>query len=85
MLQHADGKGSSYTRRRLSVGLIWATHFDRIHDGFALEKQLQKWSRAKKVAFMEGQLLQSPELSVRGVKPAGARISTAHFPAIDVG
>jgi putative endonuclease len=80
MRQHADGKGSSYTRRRLPVRLIWAAHFDRIDDAFALEKRLQKWSRAKKVAFMEARLLQLPELSARGTKPSRVSISTAHFP-----
>jgi len=85
MLQHAEGKVSSYTRGRLPVRLIWAAQFDRVDDAFALEKRLQKWSRAKKVAFMEGQLLQLPELSAHGVKPSGVRISTDHFPTIDVG
>jgi putative endonuclease len=47
--QHQHGEGSAYTRRRLPVGLVFSSEFARIDDAFAFEKQVQGWSRAKRV------------------------------------
>jgi putative endonuclease len=52
--QHQNGEGATYTRRRLPVELAWSGEFERIEDAYALEKRLQRWSHAKRVAFMEG-------------------------------
>ncbi|MBY6061824.1 GIY-YIG nuclease family protein [Microbacterium esteraromaticum] len=51
---HAHGLGSDYTSCRLPVTLIWWAEFDRIDEAFALEKRMQGWSHAKRLAFMEG-------------------------------
>ena len=48
--------GSTYTRRRLPVELIWSAEHERIDDAFAWEKRLQGWSHAKRMAFIEGGL-----------------------------
>lgn len=51
---HAQGVGSDYTTSRLPVELIWHAEFDRIDEAFALEKRIQGWSHAKRIAFIEG-------------------------------
>jgi len=54
--QHNLGEGATYTRirRRRSVRLAWAAEFDRIEDAFLYEKRIRKWSRAKRIALIEG-------------------------------
>jgi putative endonuclease len=52
--QHMVGAGSEYTRRRLPVQLVWAMELDSVADAYALEKQIQGWSRAKRIALIEG-------------------------------
>ncbi|MGW4928738.1 GIY-YIG nuclease family protein [Agromyces sp. NPDC004153] len=61
--QHQRGEGSAYTRRRLPVRLIFSMEFDRVEDAFALEKQVQGWSRAKRLALIEGRFDALPGLS----------------------
>ncbi|WP_449408675.1 GIY-YIG nuclease family protein [Microbacterium maritypicum] len=56
LMQHADGSGSSYTRRRLPVELVWSEGFARVDDAFRWEKRIQGWSHAKRLAFIEGGL-----------------------------
>ncbi|WP_206446436.1 GIY-YIG nuclease family protein [Agrococcus sp. KRD186] len=52
--QHQRGQGAAYTRRRLPVELAFA-HFDEsVAAAFALEKQIQGWSRAKREALIRG-------------------------------
>ena len=51
---HAQGLGSDYTSCRLPVELVWWAEFGRIDEAFALEKRMQGWSHAKRLAFMEG-------------------------------
>ena len=54
LAQHQAGEGADYTRRRLPVRLIFAEEFTRIDEAFAREKQVQNWSRAKRIALIEG-------------------------------
>ena len=63
MAQHAAGAGAAYTRRRLPVRLMWSVELARIDDAFALEKQVQGWSRAKRQALIEGRFEDLPALS----------------------
>ncbi|PRB56359.1 MULTISPECIES: GIY-YIG nuclease family protein [unclassified Microbacterium] len=56
LVQHQEGRGSAYTRRRLPVELQWSEEFARIDEAFAWEKRLQGWSHAKRLAFLEGGL-----------------------------
>ncbi|MEV7632766.1 GIY-YIG nuclease family protein [Microbacterium sp. NPDC089318] len=51
---HQQGLGSDYTTNRRPVELVWSAEFSRIDDAFALEKQIQGWSHAKRLAFIEG-------------------------------
>ena len=63
--QHNLGEGATYTRirRRRPVTLVWAAQFDRIEDAFAYEKQIQNWSRAKRIALIEGRFDDLPALA----------------------
>ncbi|GAA2894848.1 GIY-YIG nuclease family protein [Microbacterium esteraromaticum] len=51
---HHQGLGSDYTTNRRPLQLIWWAEFSRIDEAFALEKQIQGWSHAKRLAFIEG-------------------------------
>jgi len=52
--QHQNGEGANHTKKRLPVKLIYFEEYDRIDVAFYREKQVQKWSRAKKIALIEG-------------------------------
>jgi len=56
--EHNLGLGAAYTRlrRRRPVRLAWAAEFARVEDAYALEKQVQGWGRAKRIALIEGRL-----------------------------
>ncbi len=62
---HNAGFGSAYTRRpgRRPVRLVWSAAFDRIEDAFIREKQIQGWSRAKRIALIEGRVDDLADLS----------------------
>jgi putative endonuclease len=55
-IQHQQGMGSAYTKRRLPIELAWSEGFSRIDEAFAWEKRLQGWSHAKRQAFIDGGL-----------------------------
>jgi len=54
--EHTGGLGGDYTCRRLPIVLIHSGHFQRITDAIAFERQFKGWSRAKKAAFLRGEL-----------------------------
>ncbi len=61
--QHKNGEGAEYTKLHLPVKLIYYETFDRIDFAFNREKQVQRWSRAKKIALIKGDTAQLKELS----------------------
>ena len=71
--EHNLGEGAAYTRprHRRPVRLAWAAEFSRKDDAFAYEKQIQNWSRAKRIALIEGRLGDLPGLARgRSLPPA---------------
>ncbi len=48
----------AYTFSRRPVACIWSEWFTRFEDAAAFERQVKGWSRAKKEAFMRGDLAQ---------------------------
>ena len=52
--QHEAGAGARYTSRRLPVKLMYWEEYERVEDAFQREKQVQKWSRAKRKALIAG-------------------------------
>lgn len=67
--QHQAGEGSSYTKRRLPVKLIYVEEFPRVDEAFYREKQVQGWSRKKKDALIGGKLHELPSLSQKQIDP----------------
>jgi putative endonuclease len=68
--QHNEGEGAAYTRRRRPVRLVYCEEFSRIDDAFLREKQVQGWSRAKRLALIEGRLGDLPKLARSRTVPA---------------
>ncbi len=73
--QHRAGDAARYTRTRLPVKLLYYEAFDRIDAAFAREKQVQGWSRAKKVALIRGDLTQLKRLSQSKSPPSAGSAS----------
>ena len=53
MEQHQNGHGANHTAKRLPIELVYFEEFLRIQDAFQREKQLQGWSRNKKIALID--------------------------------
>ena len=65
--RHQAGEAAAYTRprRRRPVRRAWAGQLERIDDAFRFEKQVQGWSRSKRVALIAGRYQDVPELASR--------------------
>jgi putative endonuclease len=61
--EHQAGEGANHTSKRLPVELIYYEEYSRIDFAFNREKQVQGWSRKKKIALIEGHLDDLPELA----------------------
>jgi superfamily II DNA or RNA helicase len=61
--QHKNGEGAEYIKNNLPVKLVYYETFSRIDLAFEREKQIQKWSRAKKLALIKGDIDALKELS----------------------
>lgn len=51
---HNSRRYEGYTSKRLPVRLIWSMEIEDINYAFEFERKIKKWSRAKKVALMNG-------------------------------
>ena len=51
--EHQNGRGANHTKKRLPVTLMYFEKFTRIAEAFSREKQIQGWSRNKKIALIE--------------------------------
>ncbi|WP_426322786.1 GIY-YIG nuclease family protein [Microbacterium sp. E-13] len=63
LAQHKEGEGAAYTRSRLPVRLLYFEQFDRVADAYRREKQVQGWSRTKRLALVHGKLDRLPDLA----------------------
>ncbi len=61
--KNGDGEGAKHTKSRLPVKLVYYEGFERIDEAFNREKQVQGWSRAKKIALIKGDMKSLQELS----------------------
>ncbi len=43
--------------------LAWATEFDNVGEAFQMEKRVQGWGRAKRIALIEGRFSDLPGLA----------------------
>jgi putative endonuclease len=63
MEQHENGEGANFTKKLLPVKLVYVEEYERIDEAFQREKQVQGWSRKKKLALINGQHEMLPALS----------------------
>ena len=64
--QHRTGEGAKYTGARVPVRLVYYETFARIDQAFTREKQIQGWSRAKKIALIRGEINELKRLARSG-------------------
>ena len=63
LCQHRLGEGAKHTKPYLPIKLVYYESFDRIDKAFAREKQVQGWSRVKKIALIKGNTALLQQLS----------------------
>jgi putative endonuclease len=63
MAAHNAGRGAKWTRCRTPVELAYQDSFSSEADAVARERQIKKWTRAKKKALAEGDLPRLQKLS----------------------
>jgi putative endonuclease len=54
--QHSAGTFPGYTSTRRPVQLLFSQQFSRLDDAISAERQIKRWSRAKKLALAAGDL-----------------------------
>jgi superfamily II DNA or RNA helicase/predicted GIY-YIG superfamily endonuclease len=79
--QHQNGEGANHTKKFSPVKLIYYEAFDRIDEAFNREKQIQGWTRAKKIALIKGEIVLLQELASAH---SGASTSSAPDSTTDV-
>jgi putative endonuclease len=63
IIRHNSGDGSVHTAARLPAHVVYVEEFGTQANAMARERQLKKWSRAKKKALIEGDLEELRRLS----------------------
>lgn len=61
--EHQSGKGANFTKKHLPVELVYFEKFQRIDKAFYREKQIQGWSRNKKIALINNDYDELKKLS----------------------
>jgi len=67
--QHNASVFQNYTATRRPVVLVYTQLFTRAADAIAAERQIKRWSRAKKQALIDGDFDLLKELASRKVRP----------------
>ena len=62
---HNDGRGAAYTFRHGPVDLVYSEAFPSEDEAVRRERQLKRWTRAKKKALIAGDLGRLKHLSKR--------------------
>ena len=57
--EHTDGKFHGYTSSRLPVVIVFSKTFSTRADVLSAEKRIKKWSFAKKIALVSGEIILS--------------------------
>jgi len=65
---HNAGTYGGYTSTRRPVRLVFSQDFDRVTDAIAAERQIKRWSRAKKEALIRGDFDALRKLAKRPTK-----------------
>ncbi len=61
--QHQNGFGANHTRKHGPVELLYYEEYRHVAQAYKREKQIQKWTRNKKRALIEGRLDDLHELA----------------------
>ena len=57
LIEHkSDNEPKSYCHSRRPVSLVYFKEFKYVNDAIAYEKQIKRWSRAKKIALINGDI-----------------------------
>jgi len=69
---HNSGRGARYTSGRRPVSLVYSESFETIGDALRRERELKRWSRAKKEAAISSRDLAKRERpsASRALRPA---------------
>ncbi len=51
--EHKNGNGANHTKRYPPKKLLYIEEFDKINLAYKREKQIQRWSKGKKLALIE--------------------------------
>jgi superfamily II DNA or RNA helicase/predicted GIY-YIG superfamily endonuclease len=83
LFEHRMGEGPKHTKNRLLVKLVYYETCDRIDEAFNREKQIQKWSKAKKIALINNdiELLKSLSESKANQKVSALCVDLSRPPA----
>ena len=79
--QHKAGEGANFTKAHLPVELVYFEEFESIDWAFYREKQVQKWSRKKKKALIEGDFELLSKLSKPSTSSTSSTSSTLSTPS----
>ncbi len=60
---HNQGEGATHTAKRRPVQLVYHEQFKSFDDAVKRERQVKKWSRAKKEALIRGEMETLQKLS----------------------
>ena len=63
LVQHRNGEGALHTERHLPLKLVYYETHELVSQSFKREKQVQGWSRAKKIALIKGDIAQLKQLA----------------------
>lgn len=79
--QHKNGEGAEYTKLHSPVKLVYYETFERVDLAFEREKQVQKWSRAKKNALIKSdfELLKKLSKSKSEGEPKVGELAEPYF------
>ena len=61
--EHRSGVGSGFTKAHLPIELVYTEEYNTIHEARLRERQLHKWSHAKKEALIHGDMEKLKQLS----------------------
>jgi predicted GIY-YIG superfamily endonuclease len=70
---HNEGRGGSYTALRRPVTIVYSEPHESLESALARERQLKRWTRAKKESLIAGDLRSLKHLSRRQVKRTNSR------------
>ena len=73
--EHQTGRGAEYTSRRLPVQLLYYEEYRKVSDAFSREKQIQRWSKKKKYALIEGNIEKLSKAAKKIFRKTGYRVT----------